>query len=176
MTATVAPFIFCARSQNRQSCAEAGLLLARNYYAANWVKLPTFLSNPNIYDPFPASWMASVGQVPSTPALNTASPYLTAFHLAHPELFADLDGDSVPDVYFYIRDNQDESPDNWLVDADQTAMVGAMCISQTLVPRPRDGQSGPRIEYIEGLMQNNSVFLSNNAQYAGGNGNNNLNH
>ena len=164
--------IFSARSQNRQSCAEAGLLLARNYYAANWILLPTFLANPDIYDPFPATWMTASGKTPSTPTLSLSAPFVTAFHQAHPELFADLDGDTVPDVYFYIRDNQDEQP---MRDYDQTVIVGALCISNTLVPKSKEGQPSQGTEYVEGLMQNNSVFLSNNSQYAGGNGNNNLN-
>jgi hypothetical protein len=97
----------------------------------------------------------------------------------HPELFADLDGDHQADVYLYIRDNQDELPtatDDWERDNDFTAIVGAICISHTMVPRFSNGIRDPSQLTSEGLLTvNNSNQGPYRMGYGCANGDGNLN-
>lgn len=116
-----------SRNLSRYGCAEAGLQMARAFYGVNYNNWNTYLADGANYNP-----------------LAGADPWGAALVAAHPELFADLDGDGKLDVYMYIRDNPDELPpaiDNPNRDNDQVAIVGAVCISSTLVPRRADGTS-----------------------------------
>jgi hypothetical protein len=140
--------IASARGMTRLSCAEAGLQLARNFFGRNVPQWNTFLSNPSTYDPVAASWITTAG-------LSPANPRSSALQLAHPELFADLDGDGSPDVYIYVRDNADELPpavNNPMRDNDLTVIVGAVCISSTMLPRLGNGQQDPTLIQVEGLL------------------------
>jgi hypothetical protein len=133
---------YVSRGATELSCAEAGLQIARAYFA-DPVQQPqwnTYLGNPANYNPLPNTWNAN-------PSITSDGGYWAAI-AAHPELFYDLDGDGKEDVYIYIRDNADETTggadggQNWLVDVDTTVYVGAVCVSQTLAPRRlSDGQS-----------------------------------
>ena len=162
------------RSMRRLSCAEAGLELARAYYGRNFTLWNSFLSQPQIYNPFPGAWE------PSGPA----NPYDTNLQANHPELFADLDSDGVPDVYIYMRDNVDElasaSGNNPMQDNDQNVVVGSLCISRTMTP-PRDWASPSdggltNAQYVEGLLAVNLANGSYNTKNCGNTGSGNCNH
>lgn len=156
--------IAVSRSVSRISCADSGLQLARAYYGRNnplWNT--TFLPNPAIYN-----------------AANSIAADATAranLITAHPELFADLDGDGNPDVYLYVRDNMDEflpNPNNLSRDNDLTVIVGAMCISSTLLPRTEDGRTADPI-MAEGLLSFNPTGSYGSQGYHGASGSGNLN-
>jgi hypothetical protein len=165
-----------SRSLTRRACTEAGIQLARAFYGRNYVNWNTYLSNPAIYDPtVPPPGLAS-------------NPWDSSLQSNHPELFTDLDGDGLPDVYVYIRDNWDELPpatNNTTRDNDQIVIVGAVCISNTLVPRRGDGSleesgsavSGPNGLTVEGLLSYNDPNQTYCSQASGcGLGQGNLNH
>ncbi len=132
--------INAARSTDRLTCAQSGIQLARTYFARNFTQWNTFLSQPNIYNPIQMATWNNPSSTPPGPAdISPTSPLRTS----HPELFVDVDGDNLPDVFIYIRDNQDEFPpaaDNPFRDNDQNVIVGAICISTTMVP-PNDTNS-----------------------------------
>ncbi|WP_342379168.1 hypothetical protein NVS55_07055 [Myxococcus stipitatus] len=156
-----------ARAGQRQSCAESGLQLARSYFGRNYATWNTFLSAPSSYDP-----------VPSTFNPTPADPESPALLSAHPELFADVDGDGKMDVFLYIRDNEDEFdplPTNWRRDNDQVAVVGAICISKTLRPRRNDGSQDATTLALEGLLSYNGGGGTNCSQGNAGTGAGNCN-
>jgi hypothetical protein len=158
-----------SRELTRRDCTETGLLLARSYFAANSGKWNTYLNDPDNYDPVPASW--NVGHI--------ADPTAAALKTAHPELFFDLDGDGKSDVYIYVRDNQDEllpATNNWRKDNDQNVIIGALCISGTLVPRLQNGQLDSSQMTVESLLSYNQPSGSYGGQANGGaSGNGNVN-
>ncbi|MCY1016458.1 hypothetical protein [Pyxidicoccus sp. MSG2] len=157
--------VAAGRNGQRQSCAESGLQLARSYYGRNFQNWNGYLAAPATYDPVRSSTNANPAD-PNTPALQTA----------HPELFADLDGDGKPDVFLYIRDNDDELyplPAERNRDNDHNVVVGAVCISSTLTPRSENTIS-PTLLAHEGLLSyngENANCLTSN----GGNGTGNCN-
>lgn len=126
------------RAEVRETCAQSGLNYARIYFASRFADWPTFFSQPQFYNPvtLPTDSVPAFSgpQVPS-------NPYSPTLRASHPELFLDLDGDTRADVYVFIRDNRDEflpaSP-NFQLDNDNNAIVGAVCISQTMQPRRED--------------------------------------
>lgn len=145
--------IAAARSMVRDSCAASGLQHARAYFARRQADWNGFLAKPpgekvqHPFNPVKASWNP-----------NPADPKSTELQNAHPELFVDLDGDGPVDVYLYIRDNPDEglpAPENWERDNDQIVIVGAACISKTMVPRRQDGTVDPALVVFEGLLSYN---------------------
>jgi hypothetical protein len=146
--------ISLARAVSRQACAESGLQLAKAYFGQNYVNWNQFLSNPGVYNPIP---------ITRGGARPTADPIrnLAAITAVDSNVVADLDGDGQPDVYIYIRDNEDEyvnaQPNNPLRDNDQMVIVGSMCISKTMVPRREDGTLGlngiPEPIVVEALLQ-----------------------
>ncbi|MFY2556550.1 hypothetical protein ACN469_02805 [Corallococcus terminator] len=156
-----------SRAGQRQSCAESGLQLARGFFGRNYASWNTYLAAPASYDPVPSGFNPTPAD-PSSPALRAA----------HPELFADVDGDGNPDVYLYIRDNQDEydpvAP-NWRRDNDQVAVVGAVCISTTLRARRSDGSQNPNTLAVEGLLSYNGGGGPNTSQGTTGTGSGNHN-
>ncbi len=137
-----------SRAANQLTCAESGIQLARTYFARNFLNWNAYLSQPSIYNPIQASW--------NNPPANfgPGSP----LRASNPELFIDVDGDNFPDVYIYIRDNQDEfppAPDNPLRDNDQNVIVGAICISTTMAPSVAPGQTTPPPMQIESILSFN---------------------
>ena len=149
----------------QRSCAESGLQVARSFFGWNSTNWDTYLSNPSIYDPIPSSFNP-------TPA----TPLDAAFQAAHPDLFADLDGDSLVDVYIYVRDNLDEfSPltPNWARDNDRNVIVGAICVSSTMTPRRAQGAIVQPLT-AEGLLSHTHV-TGGYVQANNGNGTGNLN-
>lgn len=158
-----------AHGMIRVGCAEAGLQLARAYFAGQGAqKWNAFLSDPIDYNPVPSTWNTS----PATPGDPNSH-----VRKNHPELFFDLDGDGAPDVYIYVRDNQDElppAPNNWARDNDQNVYVGAMCISSTLVPMRQDQKPDPSLMTAESLLSYNvpgNTYKSQAAAGASGTGN-----
>ena len=158
--------IAAARAMVRDSCAASGLQHARAYFARHQTEWNLFLAKPqgtgtpHPYNPVKASWN-------TTPA----DPKSKALQEAYPELFADLDGDGVQDVYLYIRDNPDEglpAAENWERDNDQIVIVGAVCISETLVPRRQDGKVDPTLVVVEGLLSYNLTDTSYTSQALSG--------
>jgi hypothetical protein len=154
-----------SRGVARISCTQSGLLLARAFYGRNYSFWnTTYLPNPAVYN-----------------AANTIATDLTArstLIAAHPELFADLDGDGQPDVYLYVRDNYDEflpNLNNPARDNDLNVIVGAMCISSTLIPRREDGTLADSPMMAEGLMSYNPAGTYGAQGYHGGSGSGNLN-
>ncbi|MBN8469485.1 hypothetical protein JYJ95_23535 [Corallococcus exiguus] len=161
-----------SRAGQRQGCAESGLQLARGYFGRNYPQWNTFLSTPGAYDP--------IGSPTNTaPANPRTAAGRAAIKTVNPALFADLDGDGKDDVYLYIRDNEDEfqplAPE-WNRDNDQQVVVGAICISETLIPR-RGGNNlqDPSALAVEGILQYNGGGHAYTAQTAGGTGSGNLN-
>src|SRR5262249_29855202 len=119
----------------------------------------TYLPNPAIYN-------ASVNAVRNT-----------AFQTANPQLFADLDGDGKADVYLYIHDNFDEffpNLNNPTRDNDLNVVVGAVCISSTLLPRSESGSSASTM-MVEGLLSYNPGSTYGSQGYQGASGSGNLN-
>ncbi|RKH40320.1 hypothetical protein [Corallococcus sicarius] len=164
-----------SRVGQRQSCAESGLQLARGYFGRNYAQWDSFLKQPSVYDPV----ASPTNPTPALPRDLTAATGRTAIKAANPALFADLDGDGKDDVYLYIRDNEDEfkplAPD-WTRDNDQQVVVGAMCISETLIPRRGDSnRQDPSALAVEGILQYNGGGQAYTAQTAGGTGSGNLN-
>ncbi|GEN05098.1 hypothetical protein SAMN05443572_1011358 [Myxococcus fulvus] len=156
-----------SRASQRQSCADSGLQLARSYFGRNYPSWNTYLSQPAVYDPVRSSFN-----------LNPADPADPTLRANHPELFADVDGDGKPDVYIYIRDNEDEFAPlmvDWRRDNDQVALVGAICISETLRPRRADGAQTPTQLALEGLLSYNGGGGTNCAQGTAGSGSGNCN-
>ena len=123
------------RSMVRNSCASSGMQFARAFFARNFASWNTFLAQPAIYNPVKLTWNAAS-------YVDTTLPtFLGTFRTTNPQLFTDLDGDGKDDVFIYIRDNADEglpAAENWTRDNDQNVIVGAICISSTMVP------TGPR--------------------------------
>jgi hypothetical protein len=137
-----------SRAIPRNYCVETGMQMARTYFGANQATWNTYLSAPTQYNP-----------VASTTNTTPADPSTTALQTARPELFADLDGDGLHDVYIYIRDNQDdftqfkEATRDDSRDNDLQVIVGAVCISSTLVPKREDGKPSPVPQTSEGILQ-----------------------
>jgi hypothetical protein len=157
-----------SRTTLRLSCAEGGLQLARSYFGRNFNRWNDFLAAPSQYDPL----KSVTTNTPHNP--NPANPNDPALRLNHPELFADLDGDNKPDVYLYIRDNEDE-PSSALSDPsrdnDHNVVVGAICISETMKPRFDEGAGAPRLAH-EGLLSYNGTRSTyRNAHEGDGTGN-----
>lgn len=156
--------ISVSRGVARISCTESGLQVARAYYGRNYSLWNSrFLLNPGVYN-----------------ALATARDPLLRPPLvaSNPELFADLDGDGKPDVYIYVRDNADELqpvPNNQFRDNDLNVIVGAMCISETLIPRRDDGQISPQPMLAEALLSYNPNGNYGAQGYHGASGSGNLN-
>jgi hypothetical protein len=144
--------IRAARALTELPCAESGLQIARSYYWANVGQWNSFLSSPETYNPI--GWTGSSKSIPKAGPNATALETSKAKALRDnfPQLFADLDGDGQPDVYIYIRDDVDESPNNPLQDNNQTVIVGAVCISDTLVPRRQDGTIDPSMANVEAML------------------------
>ncbi len=173
------------KKSQQLDCAEAGLELAKDYYSANQGNWSTYLADPVHYNPVCATWMKNSASCPAgassvtnqspvaTATQTAANPLSTAAgsaRQAHPELFADLDGDGNPDVYMYIRDNQDEFPpasNDWTHDNDQEVYVGAVCISTTMVPVSPSGQQANLSTGTYQSLMAAEVLLSNNV--GGGN-------
>jgi hypothetical protein len=167
-----------ARRIPRNYCSETGLQLARTYFGNNYVfwNQPgildaPFLGKPGIYNPVVTSYNpAATAAQPQNPA------WVTATQATHPELFADLDGDGLWDVYIYVRDDADEPNglENWNYDSNFQVYVGAVCISSTLVPRQVDGSPDPQSLTAEAILGWNGS-QSGNAQRCGTSGNCNFN-
>jgi hypothetical protein len=159
-----------ARTQSRISCAQAGLQYARGYFGRNVATWSTYLSTPSTYNPIPSAWNTTAA------ALQT-SIRTTTFQTANPALFTDLDDDGLNDVFIYIRDNDDEllpAASNWARDNDQNVIVGAICISTSMVPRREDGTRAPDPLVLEGMLTFNSpgsFYYSQAASGANGDGN-----
>jgi hypothetical protein len=156
--------ISVSRGTSRISCADSGLQLARAYYGRNYsLWNTTFLPNNTIYN------------APNSIATNaTARANLIG---THPELFADLDGDGIVDVYLYVHDNLDEflpNLNNMSRDNDLTVIVGAICISPTLMPRNENGQSANPM-MAEALLSYNPTGTYGSQGYNGASGTGNLN-
>lgn len=160
-----------ARKTLRVSCAESGLQLAKAYFGRQFANWSTYLNEPWTYDAVSSRF-------------NPSPPDFTdpAFQALNPNLFADLDGDGELDVFIYAHDNQDEFPPvawddpmNWARDNDQNIIVGAICISKTLGPRPVDDPSIlPNPLTAEALLSYNTA-VQGCTQAGCGDGSNSLN-
>ena len=161
------------REAQRMSCTETGLSLARAYFGREQFQWNTYLADPQHYNPMPSN---IPGWTPSDPFHPIPLANLIA---SHPELFVDIDGDTLPDVYLYIRDNEDEGPGltNWMRDNDQNVIVGAVCISTTMVPRTALDNHGIQVhgfQSVEGLLSYN-MPSNGYTQVNGGDGSGNFN-
>lgn len=149
-----------SRGSSRIFCAESGLQLARAYYGRNYAFWnSTFLPNPGVYNV----------------SVNTARTSI--FQTANPQLFADLDGDGLPDVYLFIHDNYDEflpNLNNPNRDNDLNVIVGAACVSSTLLPRAETGYLASAV-ISEGLLSYNPTGNYGSQGYQGASGSGNLN-
>lgn len=160
-----------SRLLNRDACLQTGLQLARSYFGRSFSQWNTYLAAPSQYNP-----------VSSAANTSPANPWTSSLKSSRPELFADLDGDGQYDVYIFIRDNEDEfapaAPD-WVRDNDQNVIVGAVCISSTLLPHALGGSTGSvpaDALVIEGLLSYNNQSTPYSAQASHGvSGSGNLN-
>lgn len=156
-----------SRSIDRQACTGAGLQLARAYFGRTFSQWNTYLDAPSSYNPVASSWNTA----PADPANAT-------LRTNRPELFSDLDGDGASDVYIYVRDNEDErlpAAVNWRRDNDQVVIVGAVCISRTLVPKRGDVPDTDALS-TEALLSYNMPGNGYRSQgYGGASGTGNLN-
>ena len=163
-----------ARTLTRRACVETGLQLARSYFGNNYSNWGNYLTNSSVYNPM--TLPAGFGNGVSSPMTSAG---LTAILTSNAALGADLDNDQNPDVYIYIRDNADEFPPlapNPVVDNDMNVIVGAVCISQTLVPRLGDGTQDTDPLTSEALLQYNPGASASKSQAGGGSsGTGNLN-
>jgi hypothetical protein len=151
-----------ARGTTRMSCAETGLQLARAYFARTQTCWSTFLKYPGNYNPVVTDY---------NPSGTAANPRASALQTSHPWLYADLDGDGNNDVYIYVRDNDDEmlpAAANWLRDNDQNVIVGAVCISSTLVPHRQDGTVDSELLSVEAILSYNVAGTTYSSQAGAG--------
>jgi len=157
-----------ARLTTREGCAQAGLQLARSYFGRSFAGWNSYLASPGRFNP-----------VRTDDNPTPADPGDAALRASNPEVFADLDGDGAPDVFLYIRDNEDELPPaapNWRRDNDQVVVVGALCVSRTLAPRREDNSVDSDALLMEGLLDYNVTGSVYRAQGTGGaTGSGNLN-
>lgn len=153
------------RTENRESCVNAGLTYARTYFANNVANWPTYLSRPQQYNPMvlptttPAWSGAQVRANIGTAAGITAIKAMTN----GTQQFLDLDADGNSDVFIFIRDNYDEFPPaavNFQRDNDQNVIVGAVCISPTMAPKRDDNTIDPDRMVIEALLSVNQTANS----------------
>ena len=135
---------------------------ARAYFARNFASWNTFLAQPTVYNPVRLTWNAASYVDTTLPS------FLGTFRTTNPQLFTDLDGDGKDDVFIYIRDNADEglpAAENWTRDNDQNVIVGAICISSTMVP------TGPRANtdqiVVEGILSYNLPDTTYGSQATG---------
>lgn len=163
------------RTEVRESCAFSGLTYARTYFGNNFTSWSTFLSTPNKYNPMnlptttTPAWGAAKADLSSTSSV-------AAIQATHPQLFLDLDSDAKADVYIFIRDNYDEFPPavpNFQRDNDQNVIVGALCISSTMLPRREDGTVDPDYLMMESALAVNQQGANYAQTNAGGNFNDN---
>lgn len=151
-----------ARRMPQLSCAEAGLQYAKSFYGRQQMTWNTFLANGAKYN------------APTNAAIAT----LLAGGTAN-ELFVNLDGaaNPAPDVYIFVRDNDDElppAPFNSAVDNDQNVVVGAVCISSTMAPRNEDGSAKAEALVVESILSWNmpgNTYKSQGGVGATGTGN-----
>ncbi len=161
-----------ARTLDRDSCLQAGLQLARSYFGRNFTNWNSYLGDPSRYNP-----------VASATNTTPANPLSSTLQLNKPELFADLDNDNRSDVFIFIRDNADEfapATANWTRDNDQNVIIGAVCLSETLVPWKTAGQhtadAGLPSEtlIVEGILsynQQNTPYTAQSSHGVSGSGN-----
>ena len=138
------------RSMERNSCAASGMQFARAYFARNFANWNTYLNNPAVYNPVQQTWNSG------TYVDTTLPTFLGTFRTTNPQLFTDLDGKPGDDVFIYIRDNADEglpAAENWTRDNDQNVIVGAICISKTMVPT--GVRASTDLIVVEGLLSYN---------------------
>lgn len=147
------------RTESREQCAFAGLNYARTYFAGQLPQWNTYFSNPNHYNPLslpPITTPPWLGGQVAADIVNL--PTLSAIRAARPELFLDLDSDGASDVYVFIRDNDDEfapAQPNYQQDNDQNALIGAVCISNTMQPRKEDDKIDTNYLLMESLLSVN---------------------
>jgi hypothetical protein len=154
--------ISAGRGLIEQSCAAAGLQLARAYFGQRHDSWGTYLSNPEIYNPI--GWTSDPDKHSEPYAPPTAHDDVKAKVRKMMEdpstsgLFFDIDNDSdnVRDVYIYCRDNADERPpatNDWNTDNDNAIIVGAMCINDRLRARRPDGTLDDDLQTAEALLK-----------------------
>lgn len=160
--------ISAGRGLIEQSCAAAGLQLARAYFGQRHDLWETYLKTPGTYNPI--GWTTDID--PIKPEEQHSQPYASPTATADVkarvikmmedpstnELFIDIDNDEdhVRDVYIYCRDNADERPpatNDWKVDNDNAIIVGAMCINDRLRARRPDGTLDDDLQTAEALLK-----------------------
>jgi hypothetical protein len=138
-----------ARGIQRQTCAEQGLQFARSYFANRQASWSTMLTNATVYNN-------------ADPITNRATIVATARPLV-----MDLDNDTKDDVYLYIRDNDDEilpATADWTYDSDQAVIIGATCISTTMVPRRPNGTIDADKVSVESILSFNALINTISSQ------------
>ncbi|MFZ5440910.1 MAG: hypothetical protein ACOZQL_12945 [Myxococcota bacterium] len=150
------------RGETRESCTLGGLTYARNFFASRYTSWSSFLADPANYNPIYAGGTAvanlgTIGTIAGT----------------HPELFVDLDGDGKRDAYIFVRDNYDEfapALPNFARDNDQNVIIGALCISETMVPRREDNSLDDDQLMVESILAYNQIETGYQSQAQGGSG------
>lgn len=162
------------RTEVRENCAFSALTYARSYFGNKYGSWNTYLSTPSKYNPM---------NLPSTttPAWSGTKTDLSAANIlilraSNPELFLDLDNDGKADAYIFIRDNYDEFPPaavNFQRDNDQNAIVGAICISSTMLPKRDDNTVDKDLLVMESMLAVNQQESNYSQGATTGNLNNN---
>lgn len=159
------------RSEYREGCAYSGMTYARAYFANNFASWNTFLADPANYNPLTLPSTNGGWGAQASANLTDAGIVAIRDTGARPQLFVDLDGDGRSDAYIFIRDNYDEFPPaaaNFKQDNDQNAIVGAVCISQSMAPRREDGTVDEDRLMVESLLSYNQAGGGYDSQSGGG--------
>lgn len=145
------------RTEVREGCALSGLTYARTYFGIKYLEKPAnwdlYFATPNKFNPMKLpvttpAWTATKADLSSTASI-------AAIKTTNPDLFLDLDNDGKSDVYIFIRDNYDEAAPaapNFQKDSDKNAIVGAVCISSTMLPKREDDSIDTDLILMESLL------------------------
>lgn len=158
--------IVSTRILTRAACAEAGLQYARGFFGRNAGQWNQYLARPSVYDsthphPFNPVYSDAGNLFPADTVSDAGQIYIGGYSsggVNGSASLVDLDGDGSPDVYIYVRDNDDEilpAAQNWERDNDQNVIIGSMCVSKTMVPR-RDGILDRDPLIVESILSNNN--------------------
>lgn len=146
--------IRATRTEVRENCAFSGMTYARTYFGNKYPLWDTYFAAPDKFNPMNLPTVTTPVWAAVKADLSSATS-IAAIKATNPELFLDLDNDGKADVYIFIRDNYDEFPPalpNFQRDNDQNAIVGAVCISTTMLPKRDDNSIDTDLLLMESML------------------------